>query len=97
MLLGEQGGGDQHRHLLAVARGNERRTHGHLGFPKAHIAAHQAVHDPRRGHVADNRLNCRRLIRGLLKREARCELFVLQRWQLETKALACLAAGVNVQ
>ncbi len=52
VLEGEHGGRREHRHLLVVADGLERRAHGDFGLAVADVAAEQAVH--RRGglHVA---------------------------------------------
>ena len=51
MLLGQDGGGHQHRHLLAVIHRLEGRPHRHFGLAVAHVAADQAVHRPQRFHV----------------------------------------------
>ncbi len=51
MLLGEDGGGHEHRHLPAVQDGLEGGPHGHLRLAVADVAAHQAVHGPRLLHV----------------------------------------------
>ena len=47
VLERQDGGGRQHRHLLAVAQRLERRAHGHFGFAETHVAAQQAVHGAR--------------------------------------------------
>ena len=52
VLLGEQRGGHQHRHLLAVLHRLERGPDGDLGLAEAHVAAHQAVHRVALLHVA---------------------------------------------
>ncbi len=51
VLHGQDGGGHQHRHLLAVAHRLESRPDGHLGFAEAHVAAHEAVHGVGELHV----------------------------------------------
>jgi hypothetical protein len=44
VLLGQQGGGHQHRHLLAAGRRGEGGAHRHFGLAEAHVAADHAVH-----------------------------------------------------
>ena len=44
VLLGQQRGGHEHRHLLAVLHRLERGPDGHLGLAEADVAADQAVH-----------------------------------------------------
>ena len=55
VLLGQQRGGHEHRHLVAGVDRLERRPHRHLGLAVAHVAAQQAVHRPRLAHVALDR------------------------------------------
>ncbi len=51
VLGGQQGGGDQDGHLLAVLDGLEGGPDGHLGLAEADVAADQAVHGGVRLHV----------------------------------------------
>ena len=44
VLLRQDRGRAEHHDLLAVLRGLERRSQGHLGLAEAHVAADQAVH-----------------------------------------------------
>jgi hypothetical protein len=44
VLLREQRGGNEHRHLLAVVDRDERRAERDLGLAESHVAADQAVH-----------------------------------------------------
>lgn len=44
VLLGQNGGGHQHGHLLAVHHRLEGGAQRHLSLAIAHIAAHQAAH-----------------------------------------------------
>ncbi len=76
VLLGQQRGGHEHRHLLAVLHRLERRPDGHLGLAEAHVAAHQAVH--RRGllHVGLDVGDRRELVGRLLIGEAVLELLL---------------------
>ena len=48
VLLGEDGGGHEHRHLVPVERDLERGAHRHLGLAVAHVAADEPVHRARR-------------------------------------------------
>ena len=52
VLLGEDRGRDQDDHLLAVGGGLDGGAQGDLGLAEADVAADQAVHRPRRLHVA---------------------------------------------
>ena len=54
MLLGEQGGGYQYRHLGLVFHGHEGGAHGHLGLAEAHVTADQPVHGLAGLHVGDH-------------------------------------------
>ena len=51
VLLGEDRGGSEKRHLLAVHRGDEGGAHGDLRLAVAGVAADEAVHRLRGGHV----------------------------------------------
>ena len=42
MLLSQEGGRRQKRHLLAARHGDEGRTQSHFGFAETHIAADQS-------------------------------------------------------
>jgi hypothetical protein len=44
VLLGQQRGGRQHRHLLAAVHGHEGGAQRHLGLAEADVAADQPVH-----------------------------------------------------
>ena len=63
MLLGEEGGGDEHGHPTVRHEPPERLPAATSVFPKP-IAAHQAVHGPWSRHVSQNRLYGIELIRG---------------------------------
>ena len=73
VLLREQGGWHQDRDLLVVLYCQERGTHRYFGFTEADVATDQAVHGQRLTHVAENGVNCLRLIRRGLKRETVAE------------------------
>ena len=77
VLVSQQRGGDQNRTLTAILCGNEGGAHGYLGFAKAHIAAHQAIHHLGCAHVVLNGGDGGGLIRRLLKGEALAKLLPL--------------------
>jgi hypothetical protein len=70
VLLGEERGGAQDHHLLAVGDRDERRAQCDLGLAEADIAAHQAVHRLARDHVGHHGLDGRRLVDRFLEAEA---------------------------
>ena len=74
VLLGEQGGGHEHQHLLARDRGPERRAQGDLGLAEAHVAAHQPVHGARALHVVGHGVDRALLVGGLPVGEAALEV-----------------------
>ncbi len=69
VLGGQQRGGRQHGHLLAVLDGLERGADGHLGLAEAHVAAHQAVHRKGAFHVDLDVVDGLALVGGLDERE----------------------------
>ena len=69
VLLGEQRGGHQHRDLLALHHGLERRAQRDLRLAEPDVAADQAVHRLRPLHVALDLVDRRQLVAGLLVRE----------------------------
>ncbi len=69
MLLREQRGGHEHRHLLARLHGDERRAQRDLGLAEAHVAADDAVHRLLAGEVGDDVGDGQRLVRRLFERE----------------------------
>ncbi|MNS01600.1 hypothetical protein D3C72_328850 [compost metagenome] len=97
VLLGQQGGGHQHGHLLAAVHRHEGRPHGHFGLAKAHIAAHQPVHALGLAHVAEHRIDGIELILGLLEREAGGKLAVALLVVLEGKAGPRRAYGIDIE
>ena len=74
MLIGEHGGGDEHRHLLAVVAGLEGGTDGHFGLAEAHIAADKTVHGASRLHVTLHLLGGLELVGRVLEHEAGLQL-----------------------
>ena len=74
VLIGEHGGGDEHRHLLAVVTGLEGGTDGHLGLAETHIAADETVHGASRLHVTLHLLGGLELVGSVLEHEAGLQL-----------------------
>jgi hypothetical protein len=97
VLLGQQRGGRQQRHLLAAGDGHKGGAQGHLGLAEAHVAADQAVHRARADHVLDDGVDGGVLVGGFLKAEVGRKGLVVVRRVAEGKTLAGGAAGVDVQ
>ncbi len=51
VLVGEDRGGDEHRHLLPAHNGFEGGPDGDFRFAKAYVAADKAVHGGSRFHI----------------------------------------------
>ena len=97
VLLGEQSGWHQHRHLLVVFDREKRGAHRHFGFTKSNVTTHQAVHRQRLTHVAKYCVNRLRLVGGGFKGETVAEQLILLAIVFEGEALFCRALGVDVQ
>ena len=74
VLLGEDGGGHEDRHLVPVERDLEGRAHRDLGLAVAHVAADEPVHRLAPLEVRLHLANRLELVRRLLERERRLEL-----------------------
>ena len=74
VLLGQQRGGHQHGHLLAVLHRLEGSPQRHLGLAEAHVAAHQPVHRVLGLHVALPVGDGHQLVGGLLEGEGVLQL-----------------------
>ncbi len=97
VLLGQQGGGRQHRHLFAAVYGNKGRTHGDFGFAKANIAADQPVHRGAGQHVTAHRINGQLLVGGFFVGEGGAEGGIVSAWVAKGMTLARGTAGINIQ
>ena len=95
MLVGEHGGGHEHRHLLGVARRLEGRAYGHLGLAEPHVAAHEAVHGLGLLHVGLHVLCGLELVGGVLVEEARLQLMLHEGVAAEGKALLVPPLGIE--
>ena len=73
VLLGEDGGGHQHRHLPAVQHRLEGGADGHLGLAVTDVAADQAVHRARLLHVGLGLVDGPELVGGFGEGERRLE------------------------
>ena len=74
VLLGEDGGGHEDRHLVPVEGDLEGRAHRDLGLAVAHVAADEPVHRLAPLEVRLHLANRLELVRRLLERERRFEL-----------------------
>jgi hypothetical protein len=97
VLLGQQRGRAQDRHLLAVGHRDEGGAHGHLGLAEADIAADQAVHRFAGFHVLDHGIDRRLLVGRFLEAEAVGEGLQVVLLEDELMALAGRALGIQVQ
>jgi hypothetical protein len=97
VLLGQQRGRAQYRHLLAVGHGDEGGAHGDLGLAEADVAADQAVHRLAGFHVLDHGIDGRLLVGRFLEAEAVGEGFQVVLLEDERVALAGRALGIQVQ
>ena len=97
MLLRQERGGGQYRHLTAVGHGNEGGAQRHLGLAKADITAHQPVHRLALGHITQHRRNGRRLIRRFLEAKALGKGFIVMLVETEAVTLARGALGIQMQ
>ena len=79
VLLGEQRGGHEHGHLLAVLHGLERGPDGDLGLAEADVAAHEAVHRVVGLHVGLHVVDGRELVGRLLVGEGLLQLALPRR------------------
>ena len=87
VLLGQQRRRDQHRDLLAVHHGLERRADGDLGLAVPDVAADQAVHRLGLLHVALDLVDRGQLVAGLVERERVLQLALPRRVGPERVAL----------
>ncbi|MNL42266.1 hypothetical protein D3C87_1647110 [compost metagenome] len=73
VLLGEQGGRHQDRHLATTMNGDERGAHGHFGLAEANVTAHQSIHRFGCEHVFAHGFDGGLLVGGFFEREAGAE------------------------
>jgi hypothetical protein len=97
VLLGEQGGRHQHRHLAPGHHRLEGRAQGNLGFAVAHVAADQAVHWPGGFHVTLDGLNSLKLIFRLDVREGSFQFLLPGSIGRERDSLGGLSPSVQIE
>ena len=97
MLEGEDRGGREDRHLLAVEHRAHGRAHRDLGLAVADVAADEPVHRRRGGHVRGDLGDRLGLVRGLLVLEGLLELALPGALAGEGVAGAGLPLGVEAQ
>ncbi len=97
VLLRQQRGGHEHRHLLAIGHGDEGGAQRHLGLAEADVAADQPVHRLAGLQVLDHGLDGGRLVDRLLEGETGAEGLVVLVAEAEGVTLAGGAARVEVE
>ena len=97
VLLHEDGGGSQERHLLSAHHCLERGPQGDLGLPVPDVPADQAVHGAGGLHVLLHFLDAAQLVLGLLVGKRRLELALPVGVRGEREARLRLAARVQLQ
>ena len=96
VLVGQDGGGHQHGHLLVVRHGLERGAYGHLRLAEAHVAAHQAVHRAGALHVGLHLGRGLALVGCVFVEEAGLQLALQEAVGAELEALLLAALGVQL-
>ena len=83
--------------MFAAHDRNKGGSQCNLGFAKTNVAADQSVHGFTRGHVLDDRVDCRGLIGSLFESEGLGKRVIVVRRVLERMTLPAGAACVQVQ
>ena len=96
VLLGQNGGGHQKSHLLAVLHRLEGRPDGDLGFSVAHVPADQAVHDFCAFHVLLGGGDGGKLVLRFLKGKHFLKFPLPDRVLAEGKALLLLPCRIQL-
>ena len=96
MLLGQNSGRHQHRHLLAIHNCLEGSTYSHLGFAKAHITAKEAIHRLLTLHVRLYLSYGRQLVMGFLIRESILKFTLPYSIRRKGISLIPLSLGIKV-
>ena len=97
MLLGQQRGGREHRHLAAGTGSHVGRTQRHFRLAEAHVAADQPVHGFGGDQVLHDGMDGGLLVGGFLEAEALGKGGIAGRLELEGMAGAGGAAGVEIE
>ena len=96
MLQGEDGRGNQYRHLFSVRCSLERSPDGDFRLSETHVAANEAVHGAVVFHVMLHRLGGRFLVRRIFVHKGRFQFFLEIAVRREGKALGSLAFGIQL-
>ena len=96
VLADQQGRRHQHRHLLAILDGLERRPDGDLCLAEPDVAADQAVHGDHPLHVGLDLLDRRQLVGGLDEAEGVLQLPLPGGVRPEGVSLGGLPGGVEL-
>ena len=97
VLVGEQGGGDEDRHLLLVEHRLEGGAHRDLGLAVADVAADEAIHHLGLEHVGQHLVDRALLIRRLVELEVGFELAEVPVRLAEAVAGVRAAGGVELE
>ncbi len=97
VLLGQQRGRRQHRHLSPVLHRHEGGAHRHLGLAETDIAAHHPIHRPAGAQVGDYRVDGHLLVGGFLERKGGGEGGVIGFAETEGVSGPGLAPSVEIQ
>ena len=97
MLLHQQSGRRQHRHLLAAHHRHECSAQCHFGFAKAHIATNQPVHRLACEQVFDGGDNGTGLVFGFFIAKAIGKLLIVLLIQAEGMAFKRGALGIQIE
>ena len=97
VLLRENSGWHQHRHLFAICHRFEGGAQSHFGFAISHIAAEQPVHRTFGFHVGFDLLDGKQLIRGFNVRKRGFQFFLPVVVRFKGISLSGLALGVELK
>ena len=95
MLQAEDGGRNQHRHLLGITNGLESRPDGDFRLSETYVSANQAVHGAHILHIFLYRLGGTLLVRSILIHKGRFQLFL--KISIGTKGEAFGSAALRIQ
>ncbi len=96
MLLSEQRGRAEHRHLLAVGDGDEGGAQRDLGLAEADVAADQPVHWPAAFEVLQGGIDRTQLVLGFLIGKAGAELVIDMRLHRHFRRFVQMPLGRNL-
>ena len=97
VLLHQQRGRRQHRHLFATHYRHKRSAQRHFGFAKAHIATNQPVHRLARKQVFDGGDDGTGLVFGFFIAKAIGKLLIILLIQTEGMAFERRTLGIQIE